>query len=135
MECFYHEGRPAVGCCRSCLRGVCRECGVDLDKGLACKLRCETDVDELIATIAQSIQYRALAGAYARATPKAMLGIALACMLVGLFVSGWGLSLPRYDEIALLGIPFLILGAIAIRISRRFPGPHPHLPAPSPPTV
>ena len=36
-------------------------------------------------------------------------------------------------EIALLGIPFLALGAIAIRIARRFPGPQPGRAAPDPP--
>ena len=115
------------------MRGVCRECGVELDKGLACKLRCETDAHELIATIDQSVQYRALSGAYVQATPKIMLGIALVSMFVGLFVSGWGLTLPHYDEIAFLGIPFLILGAIAMRISRRFSGPQLQPGKPSPP--
>lgn len=133
VECFYHEGRPAVGTCRSCFKGLCRECAADLERGLACRLRCEQDVRDLIATLDQSIRYRALSGAYARATPKVMLAIALVSMFVGLFVAAWGLSLPRYDEIALLGVPFLILAALAIRIARRLPGPEAGPTPPRPP--
>lgn len=133
MECFYHEGRQAVGSCRSCLKGLCRECAVEYDKGLACRLRCEEDVQDLIATIDQSVRYRALSTAYVRATPKVMMGIAMVSLFVGLFVSGWGLSLPQYDEIALLGIPFFALAAIAIRVSRRFPMPTPVGSAPDSP--
>ena len=45
MKCFYHQDRDAVGVCKSCERGVCSECAVDLGKGLACKDRCEDDAN------------------------------------------------------------------------------------------
>ncbi|MBP7275989.1 MAG: hypothetical protein KBA51_07280, partial [Kiritimatiellae bacterium] len=35
MKCFNHEDRDAVGTCKSCGKGVCRECAVDMGKGLA----------------------------------------------------------------------------------------------------
>lgn len=44
MNCFYHPTAVAVGTCKSCNKGLCRECAVDLGKGLACKGRCEEDV-------------------------------------------------------------------------------------------
>lgn len=49
MKCFYHQDRDAVGVCKSCERGVCSECAVDLGKGLACKDRCEDDANGVIA--------------------------------------------------------------------------------------
>ena len=107
MDCFYHEGRSAVGCCRACLRGLCRECATDLDKGLACRERCEHAVRELIATIDHSNRYRAVSGVFLRTARTTWLAVALVSLFVGLFVSAWGLTLPHFNEIALLGIPFL----------------------------
>jgi hypothetical protein len=51
MECFYHPGAAAVGTCKSCGKGVCRTCAVDLGKGLACRGHCEEDTKALIKLI------------------------------------------------------------------------------------
>jgi hypothetical protein len=56
MRCFYHQDREAVGTCKSCGKGVCGECVVDLGKGLACRSRCEADVRAVIALIDRNIQ-------------------------------------------------------------------------------
>ena len=37
MNCFNHPGVPAVGVCKSCQKGLCKECAVDLGHGIACK--------------------------------------------------------------------------------------------------
>ena len=47
MNCFYHPSVVAVGCCKSCMKGLCLECGHDLEKGLACRGRCEEDVQAI----------------------------------------------------------------------------------------
>jgi hypothetical protein len=114
MECFYHEGRTAVGSCRACLRGLCRACAADLDRGLACRNRCETHARNLIAALDQSSRYP---GAL-KAARGLWVGIGFTAFFVGGFVVIWSLSLPRYREIALLGVPFLIIAVLAIRASR-----------------
>jgi hypothetical protein len=38
---------------------------------------------------------------------------------VGVFVIGFGLSLPHFRSIALLGIPFLAIGLLTLRVTRR----------------
>jgi hypothetical protein len=48
MNCFYHPTVVAVGTCKSCHKGLCPECAIDLGKGLACKGRCEENVKGLI---------------------------------------------------------------------------------------
>jgi hypothetical protein len=48
MHCFYHPEREAVGLCKSCSKGICTECAVDLDRGLACRGRCEDKVRKII---------------------------------------------------------------------------------------
>lgn len=118
MFCYYHEGRPAVGCCRSCLKGVCRDCAVDMDRGLACRDRCETDVRELLATIHQSVQTRAASGGILKASKSMWGGLAAVALLVGAGVGAWGLTLPVFREISLLGIPFLVIGLLTLRVAR-----------------
>ena len=118
MECFYHEGRAAVGTCRSCLRGVCRDCGVDLERGLACRDRCEAVVRDLLAMIDQSVQLRGVSSGILRASRGLWLALSVVSLAVGVFVGAWGLTLPAFREISLLGIPFLVVGAAALRTVR-----------------
>jgi hypothetical protein len=56
MRCFYHQDREAVGSCKSCGKGVCAECAVDLGKGLACRNRCEDAAKALIQLIDRNLQ-------------------------------------------------------------------------------
>ncbi len=44
MKCFNHSKKDAVGICKSCGRGLCSDCAVDLKNGLACKNACEDQV-------------------------------------------------------------------------------------------
>jgi hypothetical protein len=119
MECFAHEGRPAVGTCRACGKGVCRSCAADLGRGLACAGRCEEPARALIASLEQSIRIQGLSGGMVHAARTLWIGIAWVSLAVGVFVVLFGLSLPRFREIALLGIPFLGIGALTLRVARR----------------
>ncbi|RJP47714.1 MAG: hypothetical protein C4583_16315 [Anaerolineaceae bacterium] len=37
MNCFNHLDVPAVGICKYCQKGLCIECAVNLEYGIACK--------------------------------------------------------------------------------------------------
>ena len=119
MECFQHEGRPAVGTCRSCFKGVCRGCAVDLGRGLACAGRCEEAARALIASLEQSLRIQGLSGGMVHAARTLWLGLAWVSLAVGAFVSLWALTLPYFREIALLGLPFLGIGLLTLRAVRR----------------
>jgi hypothetical protein len=56
MHCFYHQDKEAVGTCKSCGKGVCAECAVDLSKGLACRSRCEESARAIIQLVERNIQ-------------------------------------------------------------------------------
>jgi hypothetical protein len=118
MECFYHEGRPAVGSCRSCFRGLCRACGVDLDRALACRGRCEDAARALVSSLEQSLRYQSLSTGMVRTASHIWVGLALVCLFVGVFVSTWGMRQPRYREISLLGLPFLALAGLLLVVLR-----------------
>ena len=123
MECFYHEGVTAVGSCRACLKGLCRGCATELEGGLACAGRCETMVRSVVATIQQSARYQGVSAGLLRSARGLWIGLTAVAAIVGLFVIAWGLSLPSFREIALLGIPFLALAFISARLARNVANP------------
>lgn len=51
MYCYRHPQTNANGICKSCNKGLCMQCAVDVENGLACKHSCEQyvkDINELI---------------------------------------------------------------------------------------
>ena len=118
MNCYYHDDRAAVGSCRSCLKGVCRECAVDLERGLACRDRCETDVRELMDTIHQSVQTRSMSTGLLKASRGLWSGLGIIALIVGLAVAYIGLSLPGFESVGLLALPFLLIGLLTLRAAR-----------------
>ncbi|KUO76726.1 MAG: hypothetical protein APF81_11695 [Desulfosporosinus sp. BRH_c37] len=44
MKCFYHNEHDAVGICKTCNKGICHECAVDVSNGIACKGSCVEEV-------------------------------------------------------------------------------------------
>ncbi len=118
MECFYHEGASAVGSCRSCFRGLCRSCAVELEAALACRDRCETNAAAVVATVNQSVRFQNVSGGILRSARGLWLGLALVAGFVGLFVALFGLSLPTFREVSLLSLPFFALAFLAARLAR-----------------
>jgi hypothetical protein len=47
MQCFAHPNESAVGLCKSCGKGVCRSCAIQLDRGLACSEQCKPFTEAL----------------------------------------------------------------------------------------
>ena len=47
MKCFKHGDVDAVGVCKWCGKGLCADCAVDTDGGLACRDSCEEKVKKL----------------------------------------------------------------------------------------
>jgi hypothetical protein len=118
MECFYHDGATAVGSCRACLKGLCRRCAVALEGGLACPNRCEAAVEALVLSIQQSLRFQSVSTGFLRSARGLWIGLTAVALFVGIFVVAWGLTLPVFREVALLGIPFLALAVIAGRLAR-----------------
>jgi len=54
VRCFNHPAVEAVGNCKSCHRGLCRECVSDLGHGLACRGVHESEVELLNAIVSRS---------------------------------------------------------------------------------
>ena len=86
MNCFYHHERTAVGTCKSCQRGLCPECAVDLERGLACRNRCEEEVAGLIQLIQNNVRYSETSVRLLRASRRGgVMGASFAFLLGALF--------------------------------------------------
>jgi hypothetical protein len=88
------------------MRGVCAECAVDLDKGLACKGRCESDVRRLLRTVALAKRLRFIGGVF--------------FLAIGALQILWSYSaVGRFDFNAAIGLCFVILGILFVSSLRR----------------
>lgn len=122
MRCFSHEGEEAVGICKSCGRGICAACAVDLGKGLACRARCEEDVRRLIEVIDSSVRTNTASLEFmASGRRSAMIWAGMHAVLGTVFV-GWGISAPgRLFPIVLMGVLFLLVGVVQFVRTNRLP--------------
>jgi hypothetical protein len=115
MECYTHPGAVAVGACKSCGKGVCRACAVDVGNGLACSPACEQEVRALNRIVERNKTAHQKAGhAYAL--------IALFYIVAGtLFLTG-GLLNWRGLRWMLVpaGLLLLVAAAIHFMTGRRF---------------
>lgn len=81
------------------MRGVCADCAVDLNKGLACKGRCEADVRRLLRTVALAKRMRSIGAVF--------------FLAVGVLQILWSYSATgRFDFNAAIGLCFVILGIL-----------------------
>jgi hypothetical protein len=78
MKCFYSEAQ-AVGTCKSCGRGLSLAFASEFPKGLACKNRCEDDVQRLIELIERNQKISGTSSSLVRtsATSTAVTGLFL----------------------------------------------------------
>ncbi|OQC67464.1 MAG: hypothetical protein BWX48_00702 [Verrucomicrobia bacterium ADurb.Bin006] len=73
MRCFYHQDKEAIGTCKSCGKGLCPECAVDLTKGLACRGHCEDHVRAVIELVDRNITLQPTAARLIQAGGSARL--------------------------------------------------------------
>jgi len=64
MKCFYHPQIDAVAICKNCSKGLCMECVADVGNGVACKGRCEAEVQAVNQMIQRGIKSRNTSGSY-----------------------------------------------------------------------
>jgi hypothetical protein len=120
MRCYYHENKEAVGTCKSCGKGLCRECAVDLGKGLACRGRCETDAQAVIQLIDRNIHLSITATNYTLATRIVRSSTAIFNFFIGGIFIVWSLTdFDRFKFLLVLGIGFIVYGSYWLLLARK----------------
>jgi hypothetical protein len=130
MICFYHHSIAAVGICKSCGKGLCPECALDLGKGLACKGRCEQDVGALISLIDNNVKRSSLSEhILSGARSNRYLGAFFYLLFGSLFIgfAAYRYSVEKDTEAVFffgaMGSFFMIFGVILFLKVRDFPKP------------
>ena len=118
MHCFYHDHQEAVGTCKSCGKGLCRECAADLGKGLACRGHCEANAQEVIQLIDRNIRLATTGARTVQQGRGIRMGAGIFHILMGGLFFNFGLR--DYDRIPL--IVYLGAGLIAYGIYWLLPG-------------
>ena len=120
MRCFYHQDKDAVGGCKSCGKGLCVECAVDLGKGLACRGRCEEDVRAVVELVDRNIKLQPTATRLIQAGGSARLAASLFFLASGAVFLIYGLTSEReMTFVTILGVCFLAYGGFQVLWSRR----------------
>lgn len=100
-----------MGSCKSCGKGLCTECAVDLTKGLACRQRCERDVQALIELVDRNIRLAPATAKLLESARSMRIRGALFNLLTGFVFLWWGARDPdRLGFLVLLGVCFLGFG-------------------------
>lgn len=119
MRCYYHTASDAVAVCMYCHRGVCTECAAEVEKGIACKDRCEDEVATLMG-------YTAKLGQQLAVNRTSNLGWSVWFLILGLILTIGGVALFWLDIDRGYGVGafaagvFLVLaGFLQLYIARR----------------
>jgi hypothetical protein len=119
MHCFYHDEREAVGTCKSCCKGLCRECAVELNKGLACRGRCEADAQAVIELIDRNIKLSPNTAQLLKSSRGARTGNGLFCLAMGVVFLIWGVRDERLTLLCVMGIAFIIYSLYLLFLARK----------------
>jgi hypothetical protein len=120
MRCFYHEDREAVGSCKSCGKGLCRECAVDLTKGLACRGHCEADAQALIQLIDRNIQLSSTASRSFQTNRRSRSVVGIFHITIGILFVIFGIrDFQGLSLITLLGAGLIAYGIYWLLLARK----------------
>jgi len=107
MKCFY-SGEVAIGTCKSCGRGLSVEFATEFPKGLACKNRCEKDVEDVIALIERNIRFSATTTSIIKGNARAIAVAGVFYMFMGVVFLYVGLFQMKIAFFALMGAGFIL---------------------------
>jgi hypothetical protein len=116
VKCFNHSTIDAVGVCKHCNKGLCRECAVEITGSLSCRGPCEEQV-ALVNRLAHQ------AGASYAKTSRAYLRSTLVYFILGVvfavFAFRTDITLLR-TLLIIMSVVFFLGGVFYFRSSREF---------------
>jgi hypothetical protein len=115
MKCFYNPEEDAIGTCKSCGRGLSLPFASEYPKGLACKNRCEADVESLIRLIDRNVAIQNPSRSLARTGPSNFYGACLFYLVAGAIFIWAGLRTQGGMNPGLfLGVAFIGFGLFTL---------------------
>lgn len=119
MKCYFHPEIDAVAICKSCSKGICSGCAVDVGNGMACKNKCENRVKSLNALVERSEASYSTANQSFQTTGIIYKNLAIWLLLIGGAFSIFGIIQSLFFLIV-LGIFFIIGSIFSFTEAKRF---------------
>src|SRR5471030_371452 len=90
MRCYNHHDIEAVGTCKFCGRGLCPGCAAEVEKAVACRDRCESEVATILSLNRNALQF-------AKSTKQARYLAPTMIIVVGGVLATLGLTYDGID--------------------------------------
>lgn len=120
MNCYVHHEKSAVGLCKSCGRGLCPECVVEVGESLSCSGRCEDKVHTLNMMVEKNAQLVSTSNQALRSAARFSMIMGGALLAFGIWQYSKGLGFLPYF-LMVLGLIFLANGVLRSRRSAQYP--------------
>jgi hypothetical protein len=111
MKCYNHPENDAIGICKNCNKGLCKECLTEVENGIACTSTCIDEVKLINSLINRNKQsYKVTSGAHYK---NAYLfgGIGIVMIFYGIITESLTGFLVAMGIIFLIGSIFSIISA------------------------
>ena len=112
MRCFNHHDKDAIGTCKSCARGLCPDCAVEVEKAIACRDRCEGDVATIRKLNSNALQF-------ARSTKQARYLAPVMFIFIGALLTTMGFSFEGVEFAKITGVVIILIGVAFLVIQHR----------------
>jgi hypothetical protein len=111
MKCYNHPDKDAVGICKNCNKGLCKECITEVDNGIACTSSCIEEVKLINSLINRNKQsYKTASGAHYK-NAYIYCGLGIVFIIFGLTTEGLKGFLTVVGSIFIIGAIFSVISA------------------------
>jgi len=117
MKCYYAPNEDAVGVCKACGKGLSPNYITEYPYGLACKGRCESQVEKLIAMVSRSMELQKPTQSLVKKSGRMALGSGVFLLLLGA-VFLYQSSLSQWRDIFSLAFGAIFFGYGLLQIVR-----------------
>ena len=114
MNCFKHQEQASIAVCRNCFKGICSQCAIPFDDGVACSERCFEKAKATTMVLENTLlaQKGARIGRYIGPTVISLFGV------IYLAWSAYCGSLFGFT--GAFGVLFLVAGAVLFLYNRKY---------------
>jgi len=109
MRCYNHHEKEAVGTCKSCGRALCPDCAAEVEKAVACRNRCESDVSTLLSLNRNALQYAKSTKQARYLAPTLFIVVGGMLTTTGCIYEGIDVAILAGGIVIAIGIAFLII--------------------------
>jgi hypothetical protein len=115
MKCYNHPNQDAIGICKNCSKGLCKDCITEVENGIACTSTCVEEVKLINSLINRNkTSYKKVSGSHYR---NAYLygGMGIAFIVFGIITEDLTDFLLVMGLLFLAGATFSVVNAMKYR--------------------